>query len=706
MKKIVLMFVLLMVFQTGKCQPSITNLSYPSTVNLFDLYEISFKMGAYSNPYDPDTISVYAVFTGPDNRCDTVIGFYYEGYTFQINNGQEVPIPVTTLNGTGWRIRFTPDTVGRWYFCIHAIDQCGETIVPHSKPTPYSFYCLSVTSANGFISKANTRYLRREIVRNGQKKYRSFFPIGPNIAWYSSVHNGDSVGGIYDYKRNINALSGNGNYMRVWLNRYEFLNLYGPEYAQKINGSTRVYFDSLVNQKDASELDSIIGYASQYNIAVQLCFYSFGEFNYRKPEESWSRNVWENNPFNTLLHLHTPCDFFTDADAIRITKNLIRYVIARWGYATNIMSWELWNEVSNMFESCDDDTGQLQSDVFDWHEDMSAYIRRIDPFHHCISTSMGTRKNKNYSLYSTLFNSMDFVQQHNYQNMQKAKSTEQFSKVLFDTTIKSHSDYPSLPFFMGEFGFGTNDQGVTIYEKDPYGIDLHNSLWSSLFSTSMGPASFWWWNYVDSMGLFNRFHPIMVFCNNLPILSDSFQAYTSGVPQGHVLVFPNNIETYYMKDVSEETIYGWCQDTAFCYQALRWLTDSVRPVEDSTGHKLHFVENGVFDPNGYVYTLNPLKRPKPSSNSNIVEIPISNQPVGAEYKVRWYNSETGLEYTSGSGLNVPAIVGFATVQQRANGTKYLSISFPSLIRDLQKQEINNTFGDAVFILTRWHSVVN
>lgn len=697
MKQTLFTIVILTGISLCKAQPNITHLNQPTSVNLFDLYEISFKMGSYSNPYDPNVIDVYAVFNDPNNIKDTVIGFYYEDYSFRQINGYEQAD--CDSSNFGWRIRFTPNTIGTWNFTIHAKDQGGETILSNSNGTPFSFNCMSVNSANGFISKANTRYLKKEIVENGRKRYRSFFPVGPNIAWYSSIHNGDTVGGIYDYQKFVDSLDGRGNYMRIWLNRYQYLNLYGPEYAQKINGNTRIYFDSLVNQKDASELDHIINNALQHNIAVQLCFFTFGDYNYRKPEESWSRNVWENNPFNTVLHLQEPCDFFSDTRAIRITKNLIRYIIARWGYAQNIMSWELWNEVSNMFGSCDDNTGQLQLDVLDWHEDMAAYIRSIDPFHHCISTSLGTRQGQNYTLYTSLFDYFDFVQQHNYQNIQKAKSKEQVSKILFDTTVQSHSDYPHLPFFMGEFGFGQSDGSVSVYEKDPFGIDLHNSLWSSLFSTSMGPASFWWWNYVDKMGLFNHFHPIFVFCNKLPILSDSFQAYTTGTVVGRKLVFPNNLETYYMKNQSEDTIYGWCQDTAFCYQSLRWITDSVRMVNDSTGYAWHFVNNGVFDPNGYVYTLNPVKKPEPSSSDNTITIPITNQNVSTAYFVTWYNTETGQPYTAGQGPDAPVYVTITSVHQNQDGTKYIAFQFPSIIRDLAHSIINNTFGDAVFVLT-------
>lgn len=643
------------------------------------MYEISFRLGQYSNPYDPDVINVYAVFTGPNNEIDTVIGFYYKGYTFQQINGYEKATE-DPLN-FGWRIRFTPNVLGTWSFHIHAIDQGGETIIPTAKPIPYTFTCQAVTSANGFISKANKRYLKREVVRNGQTAYQSLFPVGPNIAWYSCVDYGtwENPMGIYDYERYIDSLNGRGNYMRIWLNRYQYLNLYGPEYTQLVNGNPKVYFDSSINQKDAAELDHIITYAKQNDIALMLCFFTFGDFRYINDLETMDPSIWSNNPYNSVMGL--PCQFFTDSDAKRVARNLIRYIVARWGYATNIMSWELWNEVTNMANA---GCFLLGEKIKNWHYDMSSYIRRIDPFNHCISTSMSNYES--YSdLYSSIFTEFDFVQRHNYQNINKAKSKEQFSYILYNLSKDAHLDYPNKPFFMGEFAFGNRK----LYNnKDPYGIDLHNSLWSSLFSTSMGPSSFWWWGYLDEMGLFNRYEPLFTFCQNLPILSESFQAYTTGVVSGDQLLFPNNIETYYMKNSTEDTIYGWSQDTAFCYQSLRWLTDSVIPA--SQPHGLHFVDSVVFDPNGYVYTLNPQKKPKPSSNSNEIVIKLQSVPVGTQYEIHWYNSETGLEYNNSTTNTI--------VQQTLMGRKYIAFLFPSSIRDLTNRRINNTFGDAVFTI--------
>lgn len=707
MKKISLLVLTLGVIIKSYCQPQIINPTFSSSVGLFDLFEVSFTTSAsYINPYDPEIIQIYALLTSPNNETYKVNAFYYEDYSFQKVDGYEVATPHYENNG--WRIRFTPTCTGDWKFRIIAKDSSGMmTQMPNTGIRFYTFSCTSVSNADGFISKANSMFLKRDIVRNGQRQFHSFFPIGPNIPWYSCKVDTLSPPyskpyGIYEYKKFIDSLDNNANYMRVFLNRYQYLSLYGPEYTQfDNNGQPVVYFDRTINQKDSAELDYIISYAAQHGVAIMPCVFSFGDFS-NPPQVSHSSNdssIWDNNPFHTCLNLLTPCEFFNNGGAEKITKNLLRYIVSRWGYATNIMCWELWNEVSNMFKMCDDDSGELQEHVLSWHNEMTSYILDNDPYKHCISTSMGTvaktfnssATNHNYSLYRSLYATMDIVQQHNYQNIQKAASIHQISKVLFDTITKSHNDVPSKPFFMGEFGFGQS-HGPYYAEKDPYGIDLHNSLWSSLFSTAIGPGSFWWWYYLRSRRLFhNRYAPLLTFCQNLPMLSKTFTAHQTGTRVGHKLVFPNHLETYYMINATEDTVFGWSQDTAFAYQSLRWLTDSVRLHDDSTGYALHFVDNAVFDPDGYVYTLDLAKRPGPSSNSNIITIPITNQPIGTKYEITWFDTETGLP------ISYP-YVNYTNVQSDGQGNKYVRISFPSTIRDLVSHTINNTFGDVVFML--------
>lgn len=687
MKKSFIFALLLGIITLGQAKPQISDLSYPTAVDLFELYEISFQMESYANPYDPKVIDVYAEFTAPDGHVLKVNGFYYEGYRFEKYKGYEKAQAESCNNG--WRVRFTPDQEGVWHFTLKATDQNGSFCLDSIGPTDFSFTCNAVSSATGFITKANSRFLKRDVVTNGQRKHHSFFPIGPNIAWYicKSYYDFATPFGIYEYEQRIDSLEDRANYIRIWLNRPQYLSLYGFEYTQLVNGKPTMYFDSTLNQKDAAELDHIISYAAKKGISIMPCIFTYGDLNADPRHDGKldkSPADWRLNPYNTVLGLKTPTDFFTDKEARRISHNLVRYIVARWGYATNIVAWELWNEISNMGLD-KNNFDQYTSIVTKWHDDMAQHIRTNDPFCHPITTSIGYDSDN--QLFSSIYNSMDIVQKHHYASIHKAKSKEQVSHNLYLLSISAHETYPDKLFFIGEFGFGnTNPQRYL--EKDPYCIDLHNTLWSTLFSGMMGTASFWQWYALEKCGTNNAFRPVLTFCKNLPIPSETFEPRTTGEnskKKKSAIIFPNGLETYYMANAAEDTLYGWSQDTAFTYQALRRLTDK-------EGKNGHFDDNGVFDPEGYVYTLATDKKPRPSSKRNEISLPISNQEVGTQYIIRWFNGETGVEMTSARTK--------AVVQKKwLSNMKFITFDFPASIRDIKNQTINNTFGDAAFIIT-------
>lgn len=60
MKRFLFTLVFAFVFLRSYAQPTIISPSFPSSVNLFDLFEVSFTMGdTYSNPYDPNVIKIH-----------------------------------------------------------------------------------------------------------------------------------------------------------------------------------------------------------------------------------------------------------------------------------------------------------------------------------------------------------------------------------------------------------------------------------------------------------------------------------------------------------------------------------------------------------------------------------------------------------------------------------------------------------------------
>lgn len=686
MKKIVLLLCWFGVTAVSFGNPVISQVKAPTEVGVFGLYEIAFQMNNYDNPYDPEVIDAYAEFVSPSGTLYRAIAFYYEAYTLMENKGVEV----AARNGEddSWKIRFTPNEVGRWTFTIRAVDRSGQVLLKEFKGKTFAFDCQA-REAEGFIRKANARYLQRESFSDGRMQYHSYYPVGPNVAWYSVADYNKYLKpyGIYDYKRYCDLLSGNANYMRIWLNRYQYLALYGPEQTIRKNGKPVVYFDSSLNQKDAEELDFIVSYAAEHGIVLMPCFFAKSDFKddsegLEKSEKYGSMpSGWRYNPYHTILKLKRPVEFFSNPEAIRITGNFFRYIVARWGYATNIMAWEFFNEVGTLFKS-EDLRGDEEEAILQWHQKMAQVVRSCDPHQHLLTTSYGSAGSMT-NLPGKIYENLDVVQDHFYDNIQKAILSKQMPVKLLERSGYMRGLYPQKPCFMGEYGLNSSTSGFSYQTRDPKGVDMHNSTWASLFSGMMGPASFWYWTFLDQCGLFERFKPLTVFCKNLPVLSDNFRPVTNGVVTGSTIDYPDNLQMFYLINTAEDSIYGWCQDVAFAYQSLRRLTDDV-------GKNEHFTYDEVRDPRGYLYTLDSSVKPQAEFRSNIVHIPITNQSRGTRYQVRWYDTETGME--------IPSAATVVVVRYRMFQGSSLSFNFPEMLK--KGLNYTNTFGDAAFVLTK------
>ncbi|UCE06897.1 MAG: hypothetical protein JSW07_02325, partial [bacterium] len=170
-------------------------------------------------------------------------------------------------------------------------------------------------------------------------------------------------------------------------------------------------------------------------------------------------------------------DFFTNAEARKIYKNKLRYLVARWGYSTHLAVWEFWNEIDNVMEWQNVSATAIAS----WHQEMSDYLKQIDPYKHLVSTSVSYREVP--GLWD--IENLDFSQHHNYgptANMRESilKYVERFNK----------------PDVVGEFALGWKGPGKD-YPVELYEGELHNGIWRGMFSqTPILPLTWWWeWHY-------------------------------------------------------------------------------------------------------------------------------------------------------------------------------------------------------------------
>lgn len=411
--------------------------------------------GTWDNPFDPDDVRLDATVTPANGRSYAIPGFFLVDYSTSIAAGAETLIP----SGNGrWRVRIASDTPGSLHVRLVAKDRTGS-VVADAPPI------LIASGANrGFIhaSRVDPHGLQFD---NGD----GFVPIGHN---YPFAHMTGQTAA-----ETIRKMAANGeNYNRFWMsNSVERL---GLEIGPKIGW---------YNQQSAARLDNLVELAGQLNFYYMLCLGTFGDFR---------DDAWAHNPYNVLQG--GPCatvsDWFTDPAARKFYKKRLRYIVARWGYSTNILCWELGNEWEGVKDASDDVK-------LSWHKEMAAYLADLDPYRHLISTSSGG------DAYWRI-PQMTLVQTHEY-----ADNDGNSGDIVHAIALDKWNRYDK-PHLFGEFGVSADN---VMSELDPDGWGIHNAVWAGLCSGVCGvPMNWWHESYIDPKNLYPRIAAVARFRDGLP----------------------------------------------------------------------------------------------------------------------------------------------------------------------------------------------
>ena len=384
MKKILISIFLSITFYFQINSAAISNVTKNSDpINEYDKFELTFNVaGNITNPYDPGNADVWAIFTSPSGVTTWVNAFYYQNYTLTCpGNG------TNTDNTHSWKIRFAANQTGTWTYVIKAYDYAGTT----GTSTTGSPFTCNVSTNKGFIRKTNNRYLAFD---NGTQ----YVPVGEDVGWWDSGPNH----GPCDYTTWLDNLSANGgNFFRHWM----------CSWATAIEWNDTGLGNYDARQFRAAYLDWIIDYARQKNIYIMLCLNNHGQVS------TLTNPEWTSNPY--YINNGGPCatttDFFTNTTAAYYYERRMRYVVARWGYATNIMCWEMFNEV-DWTDNFGSDPA-VRADVTNWINEMAQYIRSIDPQQHLITTSYAEDI---YDPNTWNLPIIDFTQLHHYQTVADA----------------------------------------------------------------------------------------------------------------------------------------------------------------------------------------------------------------------------------------------------------------------------------------------
>jgi len=454
-----------------------TNGGRARVFGLYEKFELTFTLSqSYENPFDPNIVDIMVTFAKPDGNIVTVPAFFYKEYDYV--NGHFI-----NERNPCWKARFAPSQAGE-----HAVGQI--TIVDTNGVTefnPQNNFTCRESDEKGFIrtDQRDKHYLR---YANG----KPYLPIGHNVCWLPD--------GPADWDKYFTSMGNVGeNWTRIWMTHF-----FEGQILEWSNNNRSGLFEGVgrLSLEMGWKLDRIIELAEGNDIGIQLVLQHHGQFS------TTTNSNWDENPYNIANanqdggFLERPDDFFTNSDAIRLTKNKYRYIIARWGYSSAILAWELWNEVQFT-----DGWRNNQPSVVAWHDEMTNYLASIDPFNHPITTSSDT------SGFDALWslNNIDVIQVHHY-----GSETIGF----FNNTATRLAGY-GKPVIMGEFGVGrTGNVDVPEIDEDdleePYkthileALALHNGIWSA-FHLKSG-AHLWWWDYyIEELDLYDEFGALSIY---------------------------------------------------------------------------------------------------------------------------------------------------------------------------------------------------
>ena len=413
----------------------------------------------FVNPYDLNELTLDMVITSP-NTAKLVLPCYY--------------VAGKSGSKSQWKARFTPREAGRYSYRLELKKATGESF-----STDEMSFVAKASNSKGFLNPNNLWTFKYD---NGTL----FRGIGKNICWesrdeddsryFKKLHEDKR----FNYNYMLKKLAANGgNFFRTWM---IYWNL--PVDWKKVQNNNRYQnTENYYNESGMKRMDELVQLCDSLGIHMMLALES---------HVGLMGSGWETSSYNVLNggSAKTPTEFFALPATRAQYKNKLRIMVARYGYSPSIGAWEFFNEVDNAMYNGGPDN-QIPADVVaDWHNEMSTFLKSIDPYKHMVTTSVSHRDIPGMND----LKNMDINQRHIYKN------TAGIPSALMDYTAKHQK-----PYIIGESGYEwdwSKDFNAIAPEMD---ADFRRALWLGLFNpTPVLPMS-WWWEFFENRGMMSYF---------------------------------------------------------------------------------------------------------------------------------------------------------------------------------------------------------
>ena len=401
--------------------------------------------GTWNNPYLQEEVTLDMVLTAPSGRTLTLPCYFVEGES----GGR-----------SHWAARFTPQEKGRYSYVFryaekgHPVSESPKGRFEAGKPAGHGI--LHTREWNDWVLYFDDGTPFRGVAENICWESRD----RDDSKFFSELHEqGDRYN--YDVMLPQFAAAG-GNFCRLWMCSWNF----PIDRHWNFNNRRYTESDAYFNPSAVARLDHTVELGEKLGISFMLCM-GAGE-------------------------ARTDHDFFVSPEAKARHRNYLRYIVARWGYSPAIGMWEFFNEIDNI-QFRDNAHPIPAADIVDWHTEMAAYLKKIDPFGHIVTTSISHRDLEGLNDVKD----MDINQKHIY----RATSS-------IPETIVRYEKAHGKPYVIGEFSYEWDwSKNFDDFGED-MDLDFKRGLWYGLFSpTPITPMS-WWWEYFENRGMVPYFRNV------------------------------------------------------------------------------------------------------------------------------------------------------------------------------------------------------
>jgi hypothetical protein len=483
--------------------------TYPKIEGSFNITSLT------TDPFDYTVTDVRVQMLQPDNST--------------------VLLPAFFDGGTTWRVRHAPTMPG--VYSVQGVTLNGAPLTV-ANLHPVSWTVAGPPTDAGFV-RVDPSNPRRFITANGKR----FFPRGENVAWDSSGHN---VTNIF-WKMG----AAHENWSRVWMDHWDGKNLDWPASGPTLPTGQ-------LNLAVAQKWDAIVAAAEQAGVHFQLTLQHHGQYS-STVDPNWGQNPYNvtNTIGSTNGFLTNPVQFFTNTTAMALTERKLRYAVARWGYSTSIMAWELFNEVQYTDAGQTGQWGLIQS----WHDTMALFLRSQDLYQHLITTSS--------DLTQPIWDQCDFYTHHDYP-----------ADVI--TGLRDATDITASQPVKPDYGAECATNGTPLY-------GVNAPLWAGLMNGQSGAEQPWWWDSMDGENDYAYFRATSDFITlsglgEQNVLTKSAPVVTGGA-NGPLVFAPGG---------------GWAAATQDTFTVGNSAPDGIGSAPSYLQGQYHL----SMTPNGYTFNVN------------------------------------------------------------------------------------------------------